>query len=114
LLFVGIDLPISTAVGTRLRIHHGSGIVINCDAIIGDDVSLRHNTTIGNARSGGPSPRVWDRVSVGPHSIILGGIEIGSDAQVGAGSLVTADVPPRGVTRAQQATIRHGDGWSRE
>lgn len=90
---LGVEIPWGTTIGRRLRVYHGVGIVINDHAVLGDDVSIRQGTTIGNAQDGGACPRVGDRVELGASCILIGGITIGDDARVGAGAVVTKDVP---------------------
>lgn len=43
----GIELPAETTVGRRVKLAHQSGIVIHRDAVIGKDVVIRQNVTIG-------------------------------------------------------------------
>lgn len=95
--FLSIDIPTNTAIGPRLRIHHGFGLIVNGSSKIGSDVELRHNVTIGSRRTSSDCPVLEDRVSVGPQSVLLGHIRIGEESQVGAGSVVLRDVPPHSV-----------------
>lgn len=88
-----IDIPISTQIGRRFTIHHGMGLVIHNAAVIGRDVVVRQNVTIGSRRSGGGAPVVEDCVSFGAGSITLGDIRIGHGSQIGAGSVVVSPVP---------------------
>ncbi|MDY3869593.1 MAG: hypothetical protein SOZ52_09495, partial [Pyramidobacter sp.] len=53
-----------TSIGENLLIWHGTGLIVNENAIIGDNVILRHNTTIGNSYSGGPSPIIGNNVTM--------------------------------------------------
>lgn len=89
---LGVEIPWGTPVGRRLRVFHGIGIVINDRSILGDDVTLRQNITIGNKRDGGGCPRIGDGVQIGAGSIVIGEIVIGDGARVGAGSVVTKSV----------------------
>lgn len=89
----GIELPWITEVGPRLRIFHGTGIVINGDARLGSDVVLRQGVCVGARKNGGRSPAIGDGASLGAGSMVLGDIKVGDNAQVGAGALVLADVP---------------------
>lgn len=91
--FLGIELRPRTVVGKGLSLYHGTGLVVNDQAMIGCNVKLRHGVTIGHAIEGGPCPTLEDGVDVGAGAIILGGIIIGRDARVGAGSVVTRSVP---------------------
>ncbi|MDA3798780.1 MAG: serine acetyltransferase [Kiritimatiellae bacterium] len=90
---LGIELPQKTKVGPGLIIWHGQGMVINDKTIIGANVQLRHNVTIGNKKYYGPCPVIEDDVDIGCGAIILGDIRIGKGAKIGAGAIVTHDVP---------------------
>ena len=87
-----IELLPSLQIGRRLRLFHAYALVIHPSSIIGDDVTLRHCTTLGNNNSGGKGPQIGDRVNVGCNSVIIGDIHIGDDVTIGAGSVVTKDV----------------------
>jgi serine O-acetyltransferase len=90
----GIELPYTVKLGRRVRIWHHGGIVINARSI-GDDVHIRHNTTLGIARRDALEelPIVGDRVDIGAGACILGAVTVGDDALIGANSVVVHDVP---------------------
>lgn len=98
---LGVELPAKTEVGPGLVIDHGQGLVVNDHTVIGENVLLRHCTTIGCKvnpdGTQGRSPVIGDRVDVGAQAVIVGDIRIGSDARIGAGSVVTKDVPDGAV-----------------
>lgn len=96
---LGIDLPWRAQVGQRLRVFHGYGLVVSDEAVIGNDVILRHGVTIGHRRPGGGSPVIGDGVEFGAGAIVLGPVHIGEGASVAAGSVVVDDVEPRGRYR---------------
>lgn len=104
-----LELPAATQIGRQLVIDHGYALVINKHTIIGDYCRLRHSVTIGcnvNADgTQGPSPRLGDRVEVGAGAIIIGGITIGNDVVIGAGAVVTKDVPDCAVVVGNPAQI---------
>lgn len=90
----GIELPCETRIGQRLRIEHFGGIVVSGDAVIGDDVVLRHGVTIGLKHTGQRgAPRIGNRVDIGAGAKLLGAITIGDDAIIGANAVVLHDVP---------------------
>jgi serine O-acetyltransferase len=89
----GIGIPRGVAIGPGLRIHHFGGIFVAEGTTIGADCTLRHGVTIGNRHEGGPVPVVGDRVDLGAHAQVLGGIELGDGCRVGAASVVLVDVP---------------------
>jgi serine O-acetyltransferase len=91
----GIELPCETRVGRRLRIEHFGGIIVSGDAVIGDDVVLRHGVTLGLKRTNERgAPRIGNRVDIGAGAKILGPVTIGDDAVIGANAVVLRDVPP--------------------
>ena len=75
-------------------LDHATGIVIGAFAAIGDDVTILQNVTIGRQDAlPGRSPRVGHGVLISSGATILGNVAIGDFAKIGAGALVTADVP---------------------
>jgi len=93
-LFMGIELPYVTLLGRRVRIWHHGGIFIGARSI-GDEVQLRHNTTIGVLHRGTDEfkPIIGHRVDIGPGVAILGSVEVGDDVVIGANSVVAKEVP---------------------
>lgn len=113
---LGVEIPPKTRLGPGATLFHGQGLVINDHTVIGKNCVLRHNTTIGcvmNAdRSQGSSPIIGDDVEIGSNVVILGGITIGNQAVVGAGSVVVKDVPERAVVVGNPGRVirlREGD-----
>jgi len=100
-----IDIPVSTQVGPGLAIHHGMGLVVNRATRIGDSVTLRHNTTLGARRTDDDCPVLGSGVDVGPNSVLLGPIEIGAHARIGAGSVLLRDVPPAATAAGNPARV---------
>jgi serine O-acetyltransferase len=92
-------------------IDHGTGLVVGETADIGDDVSILHEVTLGGTgkERGDRHPKVRDGVLLCAGAKVLGNVEIGRDAKVGAGSVVLRDVPPRATVAGVQARIV---GWS--
>ncbi len=95
----GIELPYTARLGRRVVIEHQSGIVIHGNAEIGDDCIIRQDVTIGNRRSERPldAPRLGKRVTVGAGAKVLGAVQVGDDAKIGANAVVCDDVPAGAV-----------------
>jgi serine O-acetyltransferase len=93
--FFGIDLEYSVKLGRRVRIWHHGGMFIGAISI-GDDVTLRHNTTMGvlHQSEKWKKPVIEDRVDIGSGACILGDITIGHDSVIGANSVVVRSFPP--------------------
>jgi serine O-acetyltransferase len=86
----GIDLPYSTKLGRRVRIWHHGGTVVSARAV-GDDVHIRHNTTVGVVRRGAPGnelPVIGHRVDIGVGAAILGPVVVADDSLVGSNAVV--------------------------
>jgi putative colanic acid biosynthesis acetyltransferase WcaB len=104
----GAEIPLSAQIGPGLALPHCRGLVVHEAAEIGPASTLRHNVTIGVRRSGESPPRVprlGPRVDVGAGAQILGDIEIGAGARIGAGAIVLCDVPEGGVAVGNPARV---------
>lgn len=103
----GIQLPRTCRVGPALYIPHFGPVFIGEDVTIGSHCTIHPGTVIGSAGRGERRgcPALGDRVFVGVNAVLLGRITVGSDAAVGAGAVVTADVPPRSVVVGNPARV---------
>jgi serine acetyltransferase len=73
---------------------HPVGIVIKRDTILGENVTIRQNTTIGmRHRPDESGCTIEDNVDIGANVLILGPVNIGNGARIGAGAIVLKDVP---------------------
>lgn len=85
---LNVEIPYKTKIGPGLRLFHGAALVINDNATIGANVTLRHCTTIGEKKEGGICPNIGDGVDIGSNSVVLGDILVGDESVIGAGSTV--------------------------
>jgi len=106
-----VDIHPAVPIGSGVFIDHGTGLVVGETAVIGDDVSILHEVTLGGTgkERGDRHPKVRDGVLLCAGAKVLGNVEIGRDAKVGAGSVVLHDVPPRATVAGVPAKIV---GWS--
>ena len=90
----GIEIHPGAIIGKRLFIDHGTGVVIGETTIIGDDVLIYHEVTLGGVENKNTKrhPTIKDNVIVGCGAKILGDIVIGSNVKIGANSIVLKDV----------------------
>ena len=104
----GVEIHPGATIGRRFFIDHGMGVVIGETAIVGDDVMLYHDVTLGGRSLAQVKrhPTVGDRVTIGSGARVLGDVTIGDDSQVGANSVVTRDVPAGAVAVGIPAQIR--------
>ncbi len=103
----GIEIHPGAVIGRRVVIDHGMGVVIGETAIIGDDVLIYHGVTLGgkvNARVK-RHPTIGNNVLLGAGAKVLGDIEIGDGAQIGANAVVTKSIPAGAVIVGPQATV---------
>lgn len=93
---LSIDINPASRIGRGIMLDHGTGIVIGETAVVGDDVSILQGVTLGGTgkESGDRHPKVRSGVMIGAGAKILGNIEIGEGAKVGAGSVVLHPVEP--------------------
>lgn len=103
----GIELPYSARIGRRVVFEHQHGIVVHGDAEIGDDCILRQGVTLGIRRLDqlGEAPVLGQRVNVGAGAKILGHVQIGDDACIGANAVVLRDVAPGALAVGVPAQI---------
>ena len=90
------DFHPAARIGRGIMIDHGTSVVIGETAVVEDDVSMLQEVTLGGTgKAGGDRhPKVRRGVLIGAGAKILGNIEIGEGAKVGAGSIVLDDVAP--------------------
>jgi len=91
----GIEIHPGAQIGSRLFIDHGMGVVIGETAVVGDDVTMFHGSTLGGTgkEKGKRHPTIGNGVLIGAGAKILGNITIGINSRVGANSVVLHDVP---------------------
>jgi serine O-acetyltransferase len=91
----GIEIHPGAHIGPGLFIDHGMGVVIGETTEIGEDVTIYQGVTLGGTgkETGKRHPTVHDGVIVGTGARVLGPVDIGEGAKVGAGAIVIKDVP---------------------
>lgn len=94
-IITGVEIHPSAKIGERLFIDHGEGVVIGETAIIGNDVLIYQQATLGGTgkEHGKRHPTIGNNVIIGAGAKILGNIVIGNNVRIGAGSVVVEDVP---------------------
>ena len=94
-IITGIEIHPKAQIGNRFFIDHGDGVVIGETTIIGDDVLIYQQVTLGGTGNehGKRHPTIGNNVIIGAGAKILGNITIGDNTRVGAGSVVVDDVP---------------------
>jgi serine O-acetyltransferase len=93
---LGIDIHPAARIGCGIMLDHATGIVVGETAVIEDDVSILHSVTLGGTgkTTGDRHPKIRRGVLLGAGCKVIGNIEVGEGAKVGAGSVVLDNVPP--------------------
>jgi serine O-acetyltransferase len=91
-----IEIHPGATIGRRFFIDHGAGVVIGETAIVGDDVLMYHQVTLGGTslEKTKRHPTVGSNVLLGMGAKVLGNITVGDGARIGANAVVTRDIPP--------------------
>lgn len=93
-IFFGSDIDPDCTIGGGINFRHPLGIVIGSGCILGKNVSINQNVTIGRrTHKDIRNPTIGDGVSVFTGAVIIGPITIGENAIIGANAVVTKDVP---------------------
>jgi serine O-acetyltransferase len=92
----GVEIHPAARIGNDFFIDHGSGVVIGETTEIGDRVTLYQGVTLGGTgfARGKRHPTLQDDVTVGSGAKLLGPVNVGHGAKVGANTVVIQDVPP--------------------
>lgn len=93
----GVDIHPAAQLGRGIMIDHATSVVIGETAVVGDNVSILHEVTLGGtgADGGDRHPKIGNGVLIGAGAKVLGNITVGAEARIAAGSVVLADVPSR-------------------
>ena len=116
----GVEIHPGAVLGRRVFIDHGTGVVIGETAIVGDDVTIFHQVTLGAVgwwrdmlREDGERrhPVVGDGVVLGANATVLGPVTVGARAVIGAQALVIDDVSAGARVLAPVAAHCARPGW---
>lgn len=91
----GVEIHPGATIGRGVFIDHGMGVVIGETAEIGDNVTLYQHIVLGGTgkERGKRHPTIERNVVIGAGAKVLGALQIGEGARIGAGAVVLQDVP---------------------
>ena len=101
-IFTGIEIHPAAKIGKNFFMDHGLGIVIGETTEIGENVTIYQGVTLGGImpsiesdtqRNQKRHPTIGNNVIIGSGAQILGAIEVGDNARIGANSVVSKNVP---------------------
>ena len=93
----GVEIHPAAVIGRRFFIDHGMGVVIGATSIIGDDVMLYHDVTLGaqGYKRGKRHPTIGNDVIIGAGARVLGNITVGDGSRISANAVVKTSLPPK-------------------
>ena len=93
-LVYSVDIHPAASIGKGILLDHATGFVAGETTVIENDVSILHEVTLGGTgkERGDRHPKIRSGVLIGAGAKILGNVEIGEGARVGASSVVLNDV----------------------
>jgi serine O-acetyltransferase len=95
-LGTGAEIPLSTKIGRGLFLPHTAGVVLAGLSKLGAHCVITPGVVLGTDGRGN-APTVGRNVYIGANAVIVGSVVVGDNATVGAGTVVTRDVPPFGL-----------------
>lgn len=102
----GCWMPHTVAAGPGLVLGYGGmGVVVHGDAVLGANVHIDQQVTIGGNATEHGVPVIGDNVYIGAGARILGPVRIGDNMVIGANAVVIADIPPGSVAVGVPARV---------
>lgn len=98
-----LDIPSATEIGYGLYIGHGKCVVVSPWAKLGNNVNLSQFTTIGSNH--GKAAIIADNVYIGPSVCLVEDVTIGTNTKIGAGAVVTKDIPKNATAAGVPAKV---------
>ncbi len=102
-----VDIHPAARIGHGIMLDHATSFVAGETAVIENDVSILHEVTLGGTGKelGDRHPKIRSGVLLSAGAKILGNVEVGEGAWVGAGSVVLENVPPHTTVAGVPAKI---------
>ena len=103
----GVDIHPAARIGRGIFIDHATSVVIGETSVVEDAVSLLHEVTLGGTdkQVGDRHPKIRRGVLICAGAKVLGNVEVGEGAKVGAGSVVLEAVPPHCTVAGVPAAV---------
>lgn len=98
-----IQISRHTKIGYGLYISHGGPVVVNPTTMIGNNCNLSQFVTVGSNEA--KAAVIGDNVYIGPNCCIVEDVEIGNNVTIGAGSVVTKNLPENSTCAGNYAKV---------
>ena len=105
-VFCGIKLDYTVKLGRRVKLEHFGGMILGAKSI-GDDVTIRQNTTFGvkDLSDLQGKPTIEKGVNIGTGAVIVGDIVVGRYSVIGPNAIIDSDIPPFSVVSAPRSIV---------
>ena len=102
-----VDIHPAAKIGCGIMFDHATGIVVGETSVIENDVSILQGATLGGTgkECGDRHPKIREGVMIGAGAKVLGNIEVGKYAKIGANSVVLQPVPEYATVAGVPAKI---------
>lgn len=102
-----VDIHPAAHIGSGIMLDHATGLIVGETAVVENDVSILQDVTLGGTgkESGDRHPKIREGVMIGAGAKVLGNIEIGKSAKIGANSVVLKNVPAHATAAGVPAKI---------
>jgi serine O-acetyltransferase len=108
-LLHGAEFLPGCQIGPGLLIRHPVGVVVGQAAVLGSDCTLLQGVTLGERYADGSGdhryPTLEAGVAIGANAVVLGGVTLGRNSRVGAGAVVSVDVPEGALAVGNPARV---------
>lgn len=101
------DIHPAARMGKGIFFDHATGIVVGMTAVVGDNVSILQDVTLGGTGKefGDRHPKIGSGVLIGAGAKVLGNIHVGSCSKIASGSVVLKEVPPNSTVAGIPAKL---------
>ncbi|MBP5458198.1 MAG: 2,3,4,5-tetrahydropyridine-2,6-carboxylate N-succinyltransferase [Paludibacteraceae bacterium] len=97
---LNMEIP-TEKIGKGLTIYHPTGIVVNSNAVIGDNCHFHGNNCVGNSGVDiSACPVLGDNIMLGVGAKVIGAVRLANNIKVGAGAVVVSSFLEEGITIA--------------
>ncbi|MCQ0986890.1 serine O-acetyltransferase [Jiella marina] len=101
------DIHPAARMGRGIFLDHATGLVVGFTAVIGDNVSILQDVTLGGTGKefGDRHPKIGSGVLIGAGAKVLGNIKVGNCSKIAAGSVVLKEIPPNSTVAGVPAKV---------